>query len=109
VTDVATGAGLTGGPITGTGTISIPSAGVTNTMLANNSVTITAGSGLSGGGSVPLGGTITLTNSAPSLGGTVTSVSSGTGLTGGPITSSGSLSLNTSYTTGSTCSFWEAR
>jgi hypothetical protein len=100
VTDVATGAGLTGGPITGTGTISIPSAGVTNTMLANNSVTITAGSGLSGGGSVPLGGTITLTNSAPSLGGTVTSVSSGTGLTGGPITSSGSLSLNTSYTNG---------
>jgi hypothetical protein len=100
VTSVATGAGLTGGPITGTGTISIPSAGVTNTMLANNSVTITAGSGLSGGGSVPLGGTITLTNSAPSLGGTVTSVSSGTGLTGGPITSSGSLSLNTSYTNG---------
>jgi len=100
VTSVATGAGLTGGPITGTGTISIPSAGVTNTMLANNSVTITAGAGLSGGGSVPLGGTITLTNSAPSLGGTVTSVSSGTGLTGGPITSSGSLSLNTSYTNG---------
>ena len=61
VTNVATGAGLTGGPITGTGTISIPSAGVTNTMLANPSVTITAGAGLSCGGTVALGNTITLT------------------------------------------------
>jgi fibronectin-binding autotransporter adhesin len=100
VTSVGTGAGLTGGPITGSGTISIPSAGVTNSMLANPSVTVTAGSGLSGGGTVALGGTITLTNSAPSLGGTVTSVGSGTGLTGGPITTSGTLSLNTSYTNG---------
>jgi len=60
------GRGLTGGPITKTGTISIPSAGVTNAMLANPSVTITAGSGLSGGGTVALGNTITLTNTAPS-------------------------------------------
>ena len=100
VTNVATGAGLTGGPITGTGTISIPSAGVTNTMLANNSITVTAGSGLSGGGTVALGGTVTITNASPSLGGTVTSVASGTGLTGGPITGSGTLSLNTTYTDG---------
>ncbi len=100
VTSVGTGAGLTGGPITTSGTISIPNAGVTNAMLANNSVTVTAGSGLSGGGTVALGGTITLTNSAPSSGGTVTSVGSGTGLTGGPITTSGTLSLNTSYTDG---------
>jgi hypothetical protein len=98
VTSVATGAGLTGGPITTSGTISIPSAGVSNTMLANNSITVTAGSGLSGGGKVALGGTITLTNTAPSSGGTVTSVASGTGLSGGPITGSGTLSLNTSYT-----------
>ena len=98
VTSVATGGGLTGGPITSSGTISIPSGGVTNSMLANNSVTVTAGSGLSGGGAVALGQTITLTNSAPGLGGTVTSVGSGTGLTGGPITGSGTLSLNTAYT-----------
>ena len=98
VTSVATGAGLTGGPITSSGTISIPSAGVTNAMLANNSITVTAGSGLSGGGTVALGGTVTLTNAAPSSGGTVTSVASGTGLTGGPITGNGTLSLNTSYT-----------
>src|ERR1019366_3843126 len=57
VTKVNTGAGLTGGPITNSGTISIPSAGVTNTMLANNSVTVQAGPGLSGGGTVALGGT----------------------------------------------------
>jgi hypothetical protein len=100
VTSVGTGAGLTGGPITGSGTISIPSAGVTNAMLANSSVTVKAGSGLSGGGTVALGGTITLTNSAPGLGGTVTSVGSGTGLTGGPITASGTLSLDTTYTDG---------
>jgi fibronectin-binding autotransporter adhesin len=98
VTNVATGAGLTGGPITNSGTISIPSAGVTNAMLANPSVTVQAGSGLSGGGIVALGGTVTITNSSPGLGGTVTSVSSGTGLTGGPITGSGTLSLNTTYT-----------
>jgi hypothetical protein len=61
VTSVATGAGLTGGPITKTGTISIPAAGVTNAMLTNSSITVTAGSGLSGGGSVALGGTVTLT------------------------------------------------
>jgi len=100
VTSVGTGAGLTGGPITTSGTISIPSAGVTNAMLANSSVTVKAGTGLSGGGTVALGDTITLTNSAPSLGGTVTSVGSGTGLTGGPITTSGTLSLDTSYTDG---------
>jgi fibronectin-binding autotransporter adhesin len=100
VTNVATGAGLTGGPITNTGTISIPSAGVTNAMLANSSVTVKAGTGLSGGGTVALGGTVTITNSAPSSGGTVTSVGSGTGLTGGPITGSGTLSLNTTFTDG---------
>lgn len=98
VTSVGTGAGLTGGPITGSGTISIPAAGVTNSMLANPSITVTAGSGLSGGGTVALGGTVTITNSSPGLGGTVTSVGSGAGLTGGPITSSGTLSLNTSFT-----------
>jgi hypothetical protein len=40
VTQVNTGAGLTGGPITATGTISIPSAAVTNAMLVNNSMTL---------------------------------------------------------------------
>jgi hypothetical protein len=39
VTQVNTGAGLTGGPITTTGTISIPNDGITNAMLQSNSVT----------------------------------------------------------------------
>jgi hypothetical protein len=63
VTSVATGAGLTGGPITTSGTLSIASGGVTNSMLQNPSLTITTGSGLSGGGSVALGGTLNLSNS----------------------------------------------
>ncbi|HTZ95243.1 MAG TPA: tail fiber domain-containing protein [Terriglobales bacterium] len=60
VTSVGTGAGLTGGPITGTGSISIAPAGITNAMLANPSLTVTAGTGLTGGGTVALGGSTTL-------------------------------------------------
>jgi hypothetical protein len=100
VTSVATGTGLTGGPITKGGTISIAPKGITNALLANSAITVNPGAGLSGGGTVGLGGTITLTNSAPSLGGTVTSVATGTGLTGGPITKGGTISLNTGYTDG---------
>jgi hypothetical protein len=94
VTSVATGAGLTGGPITKSGTISISNAGVSNAMLANPSVTVNAGSGLSGGGTVALGGTITLTNAAPSSGGTVTNIATGAGLSGGPITKTGTISIS---------------
>jgi hypothetical protein len=60
VTSVASGAGLTGGPITGMGTLSIAIRGVTNAMMVNPSVTVTAGSGLTGGGAATLGSTITL-------------------------------------------------
>jgi hypothetical protein len=62
VTSVSTGAGLTGGPITNTGTISISNNAVTNGMLQNSSLTVATGSGLSGGGAVPLGGVLTLSN-----------------------------------------------
>jgi len=85
------------------------SAGVTNAMLAKPFRYDHGGLGTIGGGTVALGNTITLTNTAPSLGGTVTSVASGTGLTGGPITSSGTLSLNTPTPTVSTCSSREGR
>lgn len=61
VTQVQTGAGLTGGPITGSGTLAIPNGGVTNAMLVNSSVTVTAGSGLAGGGATVLGSTVTVT------------------------------------------------
>lgn len=40
VTNIATGAGLTGGPITNSGTISVATAGITNAMLANPSMTV---------------------------------------------------------------------
>ena len=113
VTSVASGAGLTGGPITHSGTLSIATGGVTNAMLAHSSLTVTANSPLNGGGSVSLGGSTSLglkscganqilefvsgawacVNPAT---GTVTSVATGLGLTGGPITSSGTLSINTS-------------
>jgi hypothetical protein len=116
VTSVGSGAGLTGGPITTSGTLSIVNGGVTNAMLAHSSLTVTANSPLTGGGAVSLGGSTSLglTSSCSSgqilkwngsswacaadnnSGGTVTSVGSGLGLTGGPITSSGTLAINTS-------------
>jgi hypothetical protein len=100
VTSVGSGAGLTGGPITGSGTLSIATGGVSNTMLTNSSLAVNAGSGLSGGGSVALGGSTSLsvatggvTNAMlanPSL-----TVTAGTGLTGGGAVSlGGSTTLN---------------
>jgi len=75
VTSVASGAGLTGGPITTSGTLSIKTAGVTNAMLVNPSLKVTAGTGLSGGGTVALGGNTTLNNTG------VLSVTTGAGIT----------------------------
>jgi len=71
---------------------------VTNTA-PDQTVVLTAGTGISTSGTYP---NFTITNTSPSLGGTVTSVATGTGLTGGPITSSGTISLaNTAVTAGS--------
>ncbi len=70
VTNVGTGPGLTGGPITSSGTIGIAPSGVTNAMLANPSLTMATGTGLTGGGTVALGGSITLsldTSKVPEL------------------------------------------
>lgn len=121
----------------------------TNFSLTNSSVTVSAGSGLSGGGLVALGGTVSIGNSDPgssqnifknvangagttqfsaasnndmirftgsgatgvafnaltneviisstdnNSGGTVTSVAAGTGLSGGTITTTGTISLDT--------------
>ncbi len=60
VVQVNTGPGLAGGPITTSGTISISNRGVSNAMLQNSNVTVNAGSGLTGGGSVALGGATTM-------------------------------------------------
>ena len=77
-------AGGTGIHLSGnTGNVTITNVGVTDVL---------AGTGI---GLVKSGGVVTITNTAPavSLGGTVTSVATGTGLTGGPISTSGTISL----------------
>jgi hypothetical protein len=97
VTSVGSGAGLTGGPITGAGTLSIATSGVSNAMLANPSLTISPGTALTGGGPVALGGSATLsldTTKVPLLAaantfstnqtvnGTLTAASSGNSIVG---------------------------
>lgn len=91
------------------------SGATSNAGLQNSAVTVTAGTGMSGGGSVALGSSVTLTNAgvtsitnggglsiSASTGaititnsntGTVTSVATGNGLQGGTITGSGTLSV----------------
>jgi len=73
----AAGSGLT---LTGN-SFSISSSAVTNAMLANSSLTVTAGTGMSGGGSVSLGGSVTITNAGvtSNVAGTGISVSGSTG------------------------------
>jgi hypothetical protein len=84
----STGISVSGGPITGSGSIT-----VTNTA-PDQTVVLTAGTGISTSGTYP---NFTITNTAPSSGGTVTSVG-GTGTVNGislsgTVTSSGNLTL----------------
>jgi hypothetical protein len=84
----STGISVSGGPITGSGSIT-----VTNTA-PDQTVVLTAGTGISTSGTYP---NFTITNTSPSSGGTVTSVS-GTGTVNGitltgTVTSSGNLTL----------------
>ncbi|MDE3066311.1 MAG: tail fiber domain-containing protein [Verrucomicrobiota bacterium] len=65
-----------------------------NGQLANNSITVTAGTGLSGGGAVALGGTTTLNNAG------VTSLAGGGGVT--VSASSGSVTLGSTATSANT-------
>ncbi len=126
VTSVATGTGITGGPITSTGTISLapiadqrllsniagssaPPAANTLTSILDAILGSVRGSVLrrdaTGWSVLPPGGAGEYLRSggtgadvswgSPAGSGTVTSVATGTGLTGGPITGSGTLSLDT--------------
>jgi hypothetical protein len=85
-------------------TFPIPAGGVTNAMLANSSLTVTAGSGLSGGGSISLGGTTTLSLN-PNVSGSTAAFSGSTSpVVSGTNTSSGSFGqlAATNGTTGDT-------
>jgi len=74
-------------------------ASVTNAKLANSSITVTAGTGMSGGGAVSLGGTVTLTNAG------VTSITTNTGLSTnvsatGAVTITNTITNNNQLTNG---------
>jgi hypothetical protein len=86
VTCVATGTGLTGGPITASGTICLANTTVTPATYTYSTITVDQQGRLTGASC----------GTAP-----VTSIITGTGLTGGPITSTGTIALaNTAVTPG---------
>jgi hypothetical protein len=110
VTSITAGAGLSGGTITGTGTISLPNTGTPETYAYPTSMTtdaqgrttaVTAGSAPVASVTAGTGITVTGTVTAPIINatnsGTVTSVAvtGSTGLTvsGSPVTSSGTIGL----------------
>jgi hypothetical protein len=70
--------------------------GVITNSAPDQTVALTGGTGISTSGTYP---NFTITNTSPSSGGTVTSVATGTGLTGGPITSSGTISIDSTVAT----------
>lgn len=90
VTQISTGTGLTGGPITSSGTILFatipPSSLWANVSTATNTpVVTTLGAGLGFSGT-------TIVNTSGAVDG-VSSIATGTGLTGGTITSTGTISF----------------
>ena len=85
VTSVSAGAGLSGGSITGSGTLSVDTALIQSRVSGN----CPAGQYLR---QVNADGTVVCAADANS-GGTVTSIATGTGLTGGPISASGSIAI----------------
>jgi len=88
VTQVSTGTGLTGGPITTSGTISLANTAVTAGIYGNN--TTVAQITIDAQGRITAASNVSISSGGV---GTVTNVATGTGLTGGPITSNGTISL----------------
>ena len=111
----ATGSGLSGGGTTGTLSLKVPAAGITNAMLQNSKVTLSASAtgGLTAPGAMTLGSTYTIGlktcsssqvlqfngtawNCATIGGtGTITGVTAGTDLTGGGAKGTVTLNLDT--------------
>ena len=60
ITGVTSGPGLSGGGSSGSVTLSVPNGGITNDMLQNSSLTVSAAPPLTGGGAVGLGGNTTV-------------------------------------------------
>lgn len=90
VTSITAGSGLTGGTITGSGTIAV------NTSVIQNRVSGTCAVG-SSIRAIAVDGTVTCQTDTTGGSGTVTNVATGLGLTGGPVTSSGTISADTTY------------
>jgi hypothetical protein len=107
----STGLTLAGGAITTTGTLTlggtlaVASGGTGNTSYTDGQLLIgnSSGGGLTkatltqGSGVTITNGNGTITINATGSGGSVTSVASGNGLTGGPITTTGTLSIDATY------------
>jgi hypothetical protein len=114
----ATGSGLSGGGTTGTLSLKVPAAGITNAMLADSKITLNANTagGLTVPGAMTLGDTYTIglipcatsqvlqwsgskwACATISGSGTITGVTAGTDLTGGGTSGNVTLNLNTTAT-----------
>jgi len=102
ITGVTAGAGLSGGGSSGSVSLSVPTAGITNPMLQNSAVTVNPGTDLTGGGSVSLGGSTTLnldTTKVPQL--NANNTFTGNQTVNGNLTTSGTETAGTFNTTGS--------